>query len=94
MKKKQVNFKYNEDKILQQMKEYIESTYDQHYVGENNIQVIDVWKAMGIEKENCSGNAIKYNMRFGKKEGKNKKDILKLLHYVILLYNFEFEQDD
>jgi hypothetical protein len=30
------------------------------------------------------GNVIKYAQRYGKKEGKNRKDLLKILHYAVM----------
>lgn len=86
------NKKYNEDVIIKEFSDYINSTYGQHYVGQNNIQTIDVWKALGIAEANCQGNAIKYLMRYGKKGGKNRKDLLKVLHYTILMMYFQEEQ--
>lgn len=83
--------KYNEDAIIKEFSDYINSTYGQHYVGQNNIQTIDVWKALGIAEANCQGNAIKYLMRYGKKGGKNRKDLLKVLHYTILMMYFQEE---
>ena len=45
---------------------------------------------MGIAEEMCMGTLMKYAMRFGKKDGKNPKDLMKLIHYAILAYNFSF----
>ena len=36
-------------------------------------------------------NAIKYLARYGKKNGKNRKDLLKAVHYVILLMSEDEE---
>ena len=80
--------KYNEDKILQEVFEYISSTYGKHYVGKKEIQTIDVWDTLGIAENMCMGTLIKYAMRFGKKKGKNKDDLLKLIHYAVLAYHF------
>jgi ribosomal protein S18 acetylase RimI-like enzyme len=77
--------KYNEDKNIAELLAYIKSTYDQHYVGENNIQAIDVWESLGSMETSSRDTAIKYLMRYGKKEGKNRKDLLKALHYIILM---------
>ena len=33
---------------------------------------------------------MKYLFRFGKKNGKNRKDLLKCIHYVCLLYHYSF----
>ena len=66
--------KYNEDNILNEVGEYISSTYDQHYVGTKNIQTIDVWDNLDMAEEMCLGTLLKYAMRFGKKGGKKKGD--------------------
>ena len=40
-------------------------------------------------------NALKYLLRFGKKEGKNPKDLYKAMHYIILmLYCLKKEAKD
>ena len=88
---KDVMFKYDEDKILNEVKEYIESTYGEHYAGgEKNIQIQDVFEQMDISEEFSRGCAMKYLFRFGKKNGKNRKDLLKCMHYVCLLYHYSF----
>ena len=83
-------FKYNEDKILDEVKEYIAGTYSEHY-GDQKIQIQDVFDQMGISEDFTRGAAMKYLFRFGKKEGKNKKDLLKCMHYVCLLYHYSFK---
>lgn len=91
-------FRFNEDKILNEALTYLESTYAGHYVGElagreqNNIQTIDVWQTLGSVDTTCRDTAIKYLMRYGKKEGYNKKDLLKAVHYIVLLWYFTQEQ--
>ena len=42
------NFKYNEDNLLDDAFEYIKSTYGQHYVGNKEIQTLDVWESMDL----------------------------------------------
>ena len=86
--------KYNEDNILNEVGEYISSTYDQHYVGTKNIQTIDVWDNLDMAEEMCLGTLLKYAMRFGKKGGKNKKDLLKLIHYAVLTYHIAFREEN
>lgn len=83
-----LNFKYNEDSILKELSYYIQSTYSQHYVGKNNIQTVDVWDSMGSADTSTRDAALKYLMRYGKKSGHNKKDLLKALHFIILLWHF------
>ena len=82
--------KYNEDKILKEIGEYISSTYGQHYSkGKDGFQVLDLLKTLNIGKDFCHANAIKYLCRYGKKAGRNRKDLLKAIHYVILLMSSE-----
>jgi hypothetical protein len=37
----------------------------------------------------CLGNIIKYAQRYGKKEGYNREDVLKIIHYAIILLGIE-----
>ena len=39
------------------------------------------------------GNIIKYGKRYGKKNGKNRDDIMKILHYGIIMLHVQ-ENDD
>lgn len=82
-----IHYKRNEDKIIAGIKTYIDATYEQHYMGSNNRDVVDDWEDMGIAKEIYIGNIVKYVKRFGKKEGYNPKDIMKIIHYSIFLLN-------
>ena len=82
--------KYNEDKILDEVKKYISRTYDQHYsTTKDGFQVQDMLRQLGIDKDFCQANAIKYLCRYGKKDGKNRKDLLKAIHYIVLLMSSE-----
>lgn len=82
-------FKYNEDVLVDQLKQYIESTYKQHYnsnIKDNNTpQLLDLI----LEDKNALGflksSILKYTTRYEKKDGANRKDILKILHYAILM---------
>lgn len=87
-------YKYHEDEVLNLVKEYVDSTYGQHYVGRAGIQTLDVWNTLDIAEAMCIGTSLKYGMRFGKKEGKNPKDLLKLIHYAILAYHFAFLENE
>jgi hypothetical protein len=82
-------WKYNEDKILKEVREYLGSTYKSHYASENSkVQVLDIIEAIGDGVPFCRDNLIKYSSRFGKKNGMSKMDALKIIHYGILLYHF------
>lgn len=82
-------WKYSEGKILREVEAYLSSTYNGHYVGEESkIQTLDLIDSIGDAEAFCRSNAIKYLSRFGKKNGKNPKDLLKVIHYAFLLYHF------
>ena len=76
--------KFKEDKVLIWVENYIRSTYDLHY-SKNKIEttefVFDAEHGEGF----CIGNIIKYAQRYGKKDGYNEKDLLKIIHYAIIL---------
>ena len=87
-------FKYEEDAILKQAEEYIAKTYELHYTSDKgNYQTLDLIESIGEAEAFCRSNAIKYLSRFGKKDGKNRKDILKAIHYCTLLYHFSFNDN-
>ena len=82
-------WKYDEGKILREVEAYLASTYKGHYVGEESkVQTLDLIDSIGDAEAFCRSNAIKYLSRFGKKDGKNPKDLLKVIHYAFLLYHF------
>ena len=81
-------WKYNEDKILNQLEEYIAGTYSQHYVdrtGGGTEQTLDKIKHNRREGF-CAGNVTKYIDRYDTK-GTPRADLFKVLHYTILLIN-------
>lgn len=77
--------KHKEDEILKYIDQYIRKTYTEHYQTVGGIQVIDVWQALGIDEETYRSNIIKYSMRYKYKDGANLKDLMKIIHYTILL---------
>ena len=82
-------WKYEEDKTLKEIEQYLSSTYHQHYTSqESKTQTLDLIESIGDAEPFTRSNAIKYLSRFGKKNGKSKMDILKAIHYCILLYHF------
>ena len=84
--------KYGEDKICKEIENYIKSTYSEHYsTTKDGFQVQDMLRHLGIDKDFCQANAIKYLARYGKKNGHNRADLLKAVHYVILLLNYDKE---
>ena len=80
-----MKYNYNEDVNIDLIKNYIDSTYGQHYVGNKEIQTVDFWESLGSLSTTSRDTAIKYLARYGKKSGYNKKDLLKAIHYIILM---------
>ena len=80
--------KYQEDKGIEDLKSYVTSTYTGHYTNNNSdTQTLDLIHSVGDAESFCRSNAIKYLSRYDKK-GQAKRDILKALHYSLLLYHF------
>jgi hypothetical protein len=73
----------NLESILAEVKDYIRATYGEHYAGK--IQTIDVLESLGTLNTTARDNAIKYLSRYGKKGGKNRKDLLKAIHYIVMI---------
>ena len=86
-------WKYNEDKILKDIEDYVVSTYHGHYCGDEDgyadIQTIDLMAAKKLAAGFCQANILKYGSRYGDKEGRNKRDLMKVIHYAMLLLHFD-----
>ena len=77
------DYKFNEDKFLKDIKAYIDETYTSHYAKSEKQateHIVDQGHGTGF----CMGNILKYAQRYGKKDGYNKKDLLKIVHYAII----------
>ena len=92
-KKMTIDYKYNEDKTLDELSKYIDSTYDEHY-SKNKFQATEFIIDGGHGEGFCIGNIMKYAQRYGKKNGKSRSDFLKVIHYgMIALYINELESE-
>ena len=81
-------YKYNEDTILKELQDYISGTYNAHYsAGDDKIQTLDLIEACGDGEAFCRSNILKYASRYDKK-GTARRDIMKILHYAVLLMHF------
>ena len=78
-----IEYKYNEGAALMELEEYIDSTYDEHY-SKNKYQATEFIIDGGHGEGFCIGNIMKYAQRYGKKNGKDRSDLLKVLHYGII----------
>lgn len=86
-------YKYNEDEILDEVREYIRKTYSQHYTN-GGVTLMDLICGLGDVIPFCRSSALKYVYRFGNKQGNNLNDILKAIHYLVLLYYFVSKKGD
>ena len=76
--------KFNEEIALTMIRNHVIQTYHQHY-SQEKIQSTEFVFDAGHGEGFCIGNIIKYAQRYGKKNGKNQDDLLKLIHYAIML---------
>ena len=84
--------KFNEHAILEEVDNYIADTYGLHY-GKGKYQatymIIDAGHGEGF----CIGNIMKYAMRCGKKDDK-EKELFKIIHYAIIAIYIERLNDE
>ena len=86
-------YKYHEEEILKDIEEYVSSTYQGHYTGNSHefrkVQTIDLMASKDLASAFCQANILKYGSRYGNKDGNNKKDLMKVIHYAMLLLHFD-----
>ena len=89
------HYKYAEDKMMADLHNYLDATYDEHYKTDNfNVECFDAWIALGDATPTFRNTALKYLWRYGKKNGSNKDDLMKALHYTLMcLYNDHYKDD-
>ena len=92
-RKRDSRYKYHESEIIRDIEEYVSGTYNGHYTGDTheyrNVQTIDLMAARSLASAFCQSNILKYGSRYGSKDGRNKKDLLKVIHYAMLLLHFD-----
>ena len=81
--KSTVDYAFNEREILEEMMAYIDGTYDAHY-SQDKYQSTQIIEDMGHGMGFALGNVVKYVQRYGKKEGFNRKDLMKVIHYGVI----------
>lgn len=76
-------YSFDEDKYIEEIKQYIADTYTSHYSGKYQAtdMIIDADHGEGF----CIGNIMKYAKRYGKKNGRDRRDLLKIIHYGIIM---------
>jgi hypothetical protein len=88
-----IDYKYDEGRILEEIRKYINNTYGEHY-SRNKFQstefIIDCGHGTGFN----IGNMMKYTQRYGRKgdAAEWRKDLMKVIHYAIVqLYVHDLE---
>lgn len=73
---------FNEGAYLKEVKAHVDKTYVGHYSGQYQATsiIIDAGHGTGFN----IGNIIKYAKRYGKKDGYNKADLMKIIHYALM----------
>ena len=79
----------SEDKILKELSRLYQLEHtSQHYsAGDDKIQTLDLIEACGDGESFCRSNILKYASRYDKK-GTARRDIMKIMHYAVLLMHF------
>ena len=90
-KEKEVEYNFNEVRTLNDLKWYIDQTYNSHY-SKNKYQSTEFIIDGGHGEGFCIGNILKYAQRYGRKGGKNKDDLMKILHYGIIMLHIHDEE--
>lgn len=79
----EIDYKYSENRLIKELSEYVDGTYNEHY-SKNKYQatefIIDAGHGMGF----AIGNILKYAQRYGHKNGHNRQDLMKVLHYALI----------
>jgi len=89
-----IDYKYNEGDLIAEIKDYIDGTYGEHY-STNNYQATEFIIDGGHGEGFCVGNIMKYAQRYGKKNGYNRKDLMKIIHYAIIaMYNHDLQHEE
>ena len=78
------NYVFDEQKCLKEIKDGIDKTYGAHYA-QNKVQSTEFIADAGHGEGFCIGNIIKYAQRYGKKNGYNREDLKKIIHYAIIM---------
>ena len=92
-RKRDGRYKYHESEIINDIEDYVSGTYNGHYTGTKheyrNVQTIDLMASRDLASDFCQANILKYGSLYGSKDGKNKKDLMKVIHYAMLLLHFD-----
>lgn len=83
-----INYKYDEDRIMNDIQNYVDSTYisdDNNHYAKSKFETTEVLIDHGLGAAFCIGNVVKYAQRYGKKNGFNRQDLMKVIHYTMMV---------
>lgn len=83
-------YDFKEDEILKDIETYLAGTYGEHYANAGKIQTTAYIMSQfddGIDF--LRGCGLKYLSRYGHKNGREKKDLLKTIHYCMLMLYYD-----
>lgn len=90
--KSEIEYKYDEDNAMAEIQAYIDNTYSQHYA-QTGVQATEFIIDAGHGEGFCIGNVLKYAQRYGRKDGKNRQDLMKVIHYAIVALSINNTQE-
>ena len=88
-----MNYEFKEDKVIESLKLYIDSTYEKHY-GSGKFQATEVIFDADNGEGFCIGNIMKYAQSYGKKNGYDERDLYKIMHYAIILIGQKLKEKE
>ena len=88
-----IKYKFNENVIVNDVMDYVNKTYESHYAQTKNYQATEIIIDQGHGTGFCMGNILKYAQRYGKKNGRNKADLMKVIHYAIIQLSLDHYKD-
>lgn len=92
-KPQEIKWKFNEAELLAEAEAYVKRTYKEHY-SNGKIQPMELIVSSGNGSGFCMGNIVKYACRYGVKNGKNRDDLMKILHYALLSLHIHDEEKE
>ena len=92
-RKSDVDYVFDEGKYLSEIWDAIDKTYSSHYA-QNKVQSTEFIADAGHGEGFCIGNIIKYAQRYGKKNGYNREDLKKIIHYAIIMMSIHDSRQD
>ena len=87
-----INYKFAEGELLAEIKKYIDATYGEHYATDK-YQATDLIIDAGHGEGFCIGNIMKYAKRYGKKHGYVRADLLKIIHYAVIMLHVHDQRE-